>query len=262
MYNTGLSASTMKFIRSSITFFIKESHGEIVEDPNVSRLMKSFEKMRPTIPRYIVTWDVKKVLDLLRTWFPHRTLSMKQITLKTCMLVAITSSDRAQTLQKMRVDQCVCTAKGVEFPIFANLKTSRHLRRPRVVLCPKWSEPSLDVEKCVTDYLTRSLTLRYKTVRRGKPKPNQFFISYKTGLPVATNTISRWLREVMDLSGIDTEYFKAHSVRGASVSKAKRRGATPNQIITQGDWTNAKTFLDHYDRDILNPAISDLILGD
>ena len=82
-----------------------------------------------------------------------------------------------------------------------------------------------------------------------------------TGLPVTRITISRWLTEVMTLAGIDTSYFKGHSTRGASTSKAKSRGANPHQIINQGDWTNVSTFERHYNREIMGPALSDLILG-
>ena len=261
MFDTGLSASTLKFIRSSLSFFLNESHFEIINHKFISRLLKSFEKLRPTVTRYAVTWDVNKVLIFLKSWFPNNELSIKKLTLKTCMLIALSSSDRAQTIHSMRVDRCVCTARGVEFPIFSRLKTSRHLRRPRVVICPRWSDPALDVEKCVTTYMARTLTFRIKAVRQGKPKPNQLFLSHKTGLPVARNTISRWLKEVMSLAGIDTTYFKAHSTRGAGVSKAKSRGANPNQLILQGDWTNVSTFEKHYDRPILGPALSNFILG-
>ena len=80
-------------------------------------------------------------------------------------------------------------------------------------------------------------------------------------MPVARNTVSRWLTEVMSLAGIDTTYFKGHSTRGASVSKAKSRGANPNQIVLQGDWTNVTTFERHYDREILDTALSDLIFS-
>ena len=218
--------------------------------------------MRPTIPRYAVTWDVNKVLCMLKSWYPYTGLSLKRLTLKTCMLIALTSSDRAQTLQQMKSDTCVIGARGVQFPIFSRLKTSRHLRKPRVVSCPKWSDPALDVAACVTTYMDRVLTFRIREVRKGLPKPTQLFLSHRTGLPVARNTISRWLTEVMFLAGIDTTYFKAHSTRVASVSKAKRRGANPNQIILQGDWTNVSTFERHYDREILGSALGDLILGE
>ena len=260
LFDTGLSASTLKFAKCSISFFLRDSHESIIENPQISRLLKSFEKIRPTVPRYVVTWDVKLVLDFLHSWYPHSTLTIKQLTLKTCMLIALSSSDRAQTLQKIRVDQCVRTGKGIEFPIFSKLKTSRHLRRPKVVICPKWPVPALDVERCVTDYMACSLTLRWKAVKQRKPKPTQLFISHKTGLPVSRPTISRWLTEIMSMAGIDTSYFKGHSTRVASVSKAKSRGATPNQIVTQGDWTNISTFERHYDREIIGPALSELIL--
>ena len=130
MFDTGLSASTLIFIRSSISFFLSETHSVVLFDKQVSRLLKSFKKLRPTVLRYSVTWDVNKVLTLLKSWYPNKDLSMKKLTLKTCMLIALSSSDRAQTIQSMRVDRCVATARGVEFPIFSKLKTSRHLRRP------------------------------------------------------------------------------------------------------------------------------------
>ena len=262
LYDSGLSASTLRFVKSAIFFFLRESHEDIVTSDIVSRLIKSFEKTRPTIPRYAVTWDVNLVLDLLKTWYPYTGMSLKMLTLKTCMLIALSSSDRAQTLQLMRHDTCVTTARGVEFPIFSKTKTSRHLRKPRVVVCPRWSDPALDVDRCVTTYMTRTLIHRYKAVKKGLPKPSQLFLSHKTGLPVARNTISRWLTEVMSMAGIDTSYFTGHSTRVASVSKAKRRGANPNQIIIQGDWTNVTTFEHHYNREILGPALGGLILGD
>ena len=260
MFDSGLSASTLSFIRSSISFFLSESHSEIINDDKVSRLLKFFKKRRPTVIRYAVTWDVNKVLNFLKSWYPNNTLSTKKLTLKTCMLIALSSSDRAQTIHSMRVDRCVVTARGVEFPIFSKLKTSRHLRRPRVVICPRWSDPALDVEKCVTTYMSRTLKYRIREVRARRPKPNQLFLSHKTGKPIARNTISRWLTEVMSMAGIDTTYFKGHSTRGAGVSKAKSRGANPNQLILQGDWSNVTTFEKHYDRPILGPALSDLIL--
>ena len=262
MFDTGLSASTLKIIRSSISFFLRESHGTIIDHHFVSRLLKSFEKLRPTVPRYVVTWDVDKVLFFLRQWFPHSSISLKQLTLKACMLIAISSSDRAQTIHSMRRDRCVFTGKGVEFPIFSKLKTSRHLRRPRVVVCPRTNDPAINVELCVSDYLARSWVLRMSAARRMKSKSNQLFISHQTGLPVARNTISRWLTDVMSMAGIDTSYFKGHSTRGASTSKARSRGATASQIVMQGDWTRVSTFERNYDREILGPSLGGLILGE
>ena len=75
--------------------------------------------------------------------------------------------------------------------------------------------------------MARTLTFRIKAVRQGKPKPNQLFLSHKTGLPVARNTISRWLKEVMSLAGIDTTYLKGHSRREQESVKLRAEVPTP-----------------------------------
>ena len=191
LYDSGLSASTLKFVRSAIVFFIRESHGDIVNSDIVGKLLKSFEKTRPSVPRYAVTWDVNIVLCMLKSWYPYSGMPLKKLTLKTCMLIALSSSDRAQTLQLMEHDKWHTTGRGVEFPIFSKTKTSRHRRKPRVVICPRWSDPSLDVDRCVTTYMTRTLVFRWRAVKKGLPKPKQLFLSHRTGLPVARNTISR-----------------------------------------------------------------------
>ena len=65
----------------------------------------------------------------------------------------------------------------------------------------------------------------------------------------------------MSLAGIHSTYFKGHAMRGAGVSKAKSRGASPNKLVLQGDWTNATTFERHYGLPFLGPDTSDLLLG-
>ena len=49
-------------------------------------------------------------------------------------------------------------------------------------------------------------------------------------------------------SSIDVDKFKAHSIRGASTSKAVNMGASINQIISTADWTNIRTFEKFYHR--------------
>ena len=83
----------------------------------VVRLFNYFYKTRPNLPRYQVTWDVGVVLRFLAQWHPKETLSLKQLTLKTVMLVALTSSDRAQTLHALRRDQVEVTEEGLVFVV-------------------------------------------------------------------------------------------------------------------------------------------------
>ena len=229
-------------------------------EPCITRMFSSFYKLRPTFPRYVVTWDVGTVLRYLATWHPPSTLSLKQLTLKTVALVALTSSDRAQTLHALRVDRVAVTPQGLEFVVFEVLKTSKRGKPAKVVKCVSWDKVELDVAFYMQKYIDRTLFLRYRSVRKGLGKPVQLFLSHKSGLPVAKATISRWLKEVLRLSGIDTSVFGGHSTRGASTSCLARRGASMVQILSAGDWTNLGTFQRFYDRTLADTPAGRIIL--
>ena len=89
------------------------------------RVYFSFYKNRPSFGKYIVTWDVGKVLRFLATWHPPSAISLKQLILKTVTLIALTASDRVQTIYALRVDRVSITNQGLEFVIYDRLKTSR-----------------------------------------------------------------------------------------------------------------------------------------
>ena len=64
----------------------------------------------------------------------------------------------------------------------------------------------------------------------------------------------------MQLAGIDITLFAPHSSRGASISEATRRGASPQQILSQGNWTNLGTYQRFYNREVHDTPIGRLIL--
>ena len=66
----------------------------------------------------------------------------------------------------------------------------------------------------IEEYLKRT-----KPVRSGC---KSLLVSHiKPHCAVSTNTISRWLKEVLTWSSIDTSIFKVHSIRSAASSAAK-----------------------------------------
>ena len=48
---------------------------------------------------------------------------------------------------------------------------------------------------------------------------------------VTTHTISRWILEILDLSGSNTKVFTGNSTRSASTSKTKTSGVSLNNIL-------------------------------
>lgn len=199
--------------------------------------------------RYMITWDVKKVLSFLATWHPATSLSLKDLTLKCVALVAITSSDRAQTIQLMDIENNDMNNKGIFFPIYALLKHSKKNRPVTVVKCVKFTDhPPLDVCDYISSYMQRTLKFRIREVSLGFPKPTQLFLSYSTGKPLRRASISKYILDVLSLAGINTSCFKSHTTRGVLPSQMMKRGSSPGQILAQGDWKHLGTFKKYYDR--------------
>ena len=122
----------------------------------------------------MVTWDVGKVFKFLAAWHPHSGLSLKQLTLKTVSLIALTSSDRAQTIHALDIHNLNYVAQGLEFNIPSILKHSRKGRPSRRVLCVEWDAPELNVCKYVEAYIAKTFKFRLKAVNMGKEKPHLF----------------------------------------------------------------------------------------
>ena len=67
----------------------------------------------------------------------------------------------------------------------------------------------------------------------------------------------------MGKAGINTAIFKAHSIRGATVSAASNAGITTNDILNAADWSTPSVFQKFYykptrqtgfGRAVLNPS--------
>ena len=91
-------------------------------------------------------------------------------------------------------------------------------------------------------YLERSKSIRLSRL---------LLILYKTFKNVSTSTIARWLRCVLDMSGIDISTFQAHSYGGAAVSATYRKGCSSSKILSTADWSTDKNFERFYNRQVL-----------
>ncbi|CAG2195281.1 unnamed protein product [Mytilus edulis] len=208
----------------------------------VIRYMKGIFNLRPPRPRYESTWDVSKVLHFLRSLSPVKYLKLKDLTLKLTMLIALTNAARAQSIHLMNVNH-VHKVKG-EFIFVLNelVKQSR----------PGYKEPTVNIKAYPPDRRLCVYTVYKEYVFRTKlfrGKHEPLLLSYvKPHQPVSRDTISRWIKVVMAKANIDTTIFKAHSVRSASVSKAKMNAVPISRILQKAGWSDAKTFAKFYNK--------------
>lgn len=260
MYQKGYNCNTLNSIRSALSLFCSKELN-LGDNPYVSRLFKSFYRTRPIQPKYFVHWNVNNLLDFLKTWHPISSLSLRHLTLKTLALIALTSSDRGQTLHAMNIENTHLTKDSVSFVIFDRLKTSNRKNKPKVVNCITSEMPALNVCDHVLAYMNRTISMRAAHVKKGFAKPTQLFLSWQTKAPVSKQTISRWLKQILRIAGINTDQFSAHSYRGAGVSTAYKHGATIPQILNAGDWTNVGTFKTYYNNPDISSAVGKIILN-
>ena len=67
----------------------------------VKRLMRGLFRVSPPQPRYTHTWSVDTVLTYLKTLGQNRYLSLKVLTLKLTMLLALTAAKRCSKLARL-----------------------------------------------------------------------------------------------------------------------------------------------------------------
>jgi len=79
--------------------------------------------------------------------------------------------------------------------------------------------------------------------------PNNTSTAHRKKKPVSTDTIGHWLKKALDISGVDTSVYGAHSTWSASTSAAKAANV-PVETMNAAGWTNAETFRKFYDRQV------------
>ena len=201
--------------------------------------MKGVFSLRPLEPKYFVTWDVRQVLDFLKTWSPAESLSLKQLTLKLVMLAALITAARSSSVNKMNLCFRYFKPDGVLFKV-PGLTKCAGLKRPLQNLF--LASFPLDTRLCFVNYLKQYEKVTKNLRQKTENAQNLLFISYVKPLkPVTSATIARWVKTVLSLAGTD-DVFTAYSTRGASASAAARAGVALSDIMEAADWSRESTF--------------------
>lgn len=248
-FNRNVGYETLNTARSALS-----SLGIVVNGcragahPLVIRFMKGVFNLRPPAPRYTETWEVQPVLRELKSMFPLHTLTLKDLTFKLVMLMALTQAARIQTLHLLGTYGIHIEQDAISVPLTGNIKQCRPKFNVQTV---KFHAYAKDISLCVCftlqHYLARTEVLR-RGFSRGADKLLLSFIKPHKG--VSKDTIARWLKVMLNRSGVDTSKFTAGSVRPAAVSKAKAMAVPISCIMSKAGWSQECTFAKFYDKPI------------
>ena len=245
LFEEGLSYSGINSARSALSSVIQPtSNITFGNHPLVTKYLKGVFNARPSLPRYKHVWDVAVVLKYLQSLDPPETLSLKDLTLKVTMLLALLSSQRCQTLQCLNISHMMLSADKCTFQIKDLLKTSKPGHHFGQLEFHAYTEDKkLCIIQVLKEYINRTRSLRGEST--------QLLLSYcKPHKPVTSETIGKWLKVILSKSGIDVNLFGAHSTRSASTSAAKLANIPITQIMDAAGWRQSETFRRFYDKPI------------
>ena len=250
-YKEGLAYNTINVYRSTISAYHDPIEGRPVgTHPNVCKLLAGVFNNRPPQPRYTFVWDVETVLVYLNSLGSNENLSLKILSYKLVMLLALTSASRTSAIQFLSKTYM---SRFPDRYVFYFNKLHKSWRRgkppPKVDYVAFPENKTLCVVKCLDDYLNRTSALR-----KAPAQEQLLLATIQPHGPVVRSTISGWIVNHLRLAGIDTNTFKAHSTRSASSSKAKVGGASIQDILSRGAWsTKSSTWQRFYHKEIISP---------
>lgn len=126
-HDKNLSYSAINTARSALSTFLIliDSNETVKTHPLISRLMRGVFQLRPILPRYTEIWNISPVLNFLRKLSPADSLNLRDLTLKVCMLMALVSAQRVQTLHVLKINKMTLKGSYVCFQLDEPLKQSR-----------------------------------------------------------------------------------------------------------------------------------------
>ncbi|XP_071985295.1 uncharacterized protein [Engystomops pustulosus] len=243
----GLSTSTLKVQISALSAFFDHP---LADHRWVKRFIAAANRIRPQILKRVPSWDLSLVLDALSRppFEPLKDASIKNLTLKTSLLIAVTSARNLGELQAISIREpymCILPDRITLTldPSFIPKVASGFHKNQEIILPSFYGNPSSskEVEWHSLDF-------------QGKNK----------GVKASKTTIARWLKTA--IASCYTEQgkevppnLKAHSTRAISASWAEKRGASLEQICRAATWVSSSTFAKHYRLDL--PNSQDLAFG-
>ena len=262
LFQTGHSYRTIGVHRSTISAY----HDPIVvgsavipvgKHPNVSTLMSGIHNLRPPTAKYSFTWDVETVLGLFRSWGAH--LDPKKLTFKTVTLLGLIGVSRGAELHLFDLNFLADYGDHSSFELPGTVKNGKEGVKPKPVRYYKHLEDlRLCPYSCIDQYKALSAPWRQDG------NPSKFFLSFKAPhKPVSKSTLARWIKDTLLLADVDTKTFQAHSLRGASTSKAFLKGLSVKEVLDHGRWSRESTWQRFYHRpvDSASQRYQDQVLG-
>ena len=167
--------------------------------------MKGIYNCRPPQPRYAATWDVGIVTAHIQNLGPDANLSLKQLSQKLVMLMALVEASRTSELGALDIRFRVFKPEGVLFRLPSLTKKRKVGAPPREIFFGAYPpEERLCVVETLKNYEARTKQYRGSG---DATKENKLLLSYvKPHKPVTSQRIAHWIKDLLqDVSSKHTQ---------------------------------------------------------
>ncbi|CAG5109264.1 Protein of unknown function [Cotesia congregata] len=120
-FNRDASYGSINSYKSALSLLLG---AEVRQDARIKRFCKSIANIRPPKRKYNGTWDPDVVLKLLNQWPENGDLSLKRLSFKLVILLALTTGHRMQTFSLINVLDVQKQREAIVIKIPATIKTS------------------------------------------------------------------------------------------------------------------------------------------
>ena len=258
-YKEGLQYRSINVLRSALSsIHPKIDNYCIGQHPYVTNLLKGILNSRPPKPRYTHTWDLHLVTQYISNMGTNQSLSLKCLSWKLATLLAITCPKRVTSLASLDVNFHRVHPEGIAFTLTIPTKGTRPDETVQAFFARYTSDGNLCPVECLLHYL--AVTKDKRRVEQGKP--NRLFVSHiQPHGPVTKATICRWILSLLKEAGINTDIFKAHSIRGAATTAAANALVPLQDILDMADWSSASTFRQFYYKPVFSSTFGKTVLS-
>lgn len=251
----------------------------IGQHPLIKRFMRGARRLRPVRKPLVPSWELPTVLEALSglPFQPLECADLRVLSLKTILLLALTSARRISEFQALSVHTS-CLQFSPDY--------GKVMLRPNPAFVPKVSDSAYscstlellafhpppyageDEKRLNSLCPVRALRI-YIDRTKGFRKSNQLFVSWAPshrGRALTRQRLSHWVVEAIVLAyesrGLQPpEGLRAHSTRGMATSWALFKGTSVRDICAAASWASPHTFIRFYRLDVTEASLAHSVLS-
>ncbi len=267
--DSGSLPSTLKVYVAAIAAFRSPQGGQSIgRDPMVVSFLKGARRLHPPRPPSVPPWDLEVVLRALSQppFEPLTSVGLKELSLKTTLLLALASAKRIGDLHAFSVDSyCIrfgpgdCSVtlrprmgyvpKSLSTPFKTQTVSLSALSSESTASREADAQTSVCPVRALRIYIDRSASFR---------QSDQLFVCYggcARGRAVSKQRLSHWIVDAITAAytsqGLECPlHIRGHSTRAIASSWAWSRGMSIQDICVAAGWSSQNTFARFYRLDV------------